>query len=102
MQIMLATQPDTFTNALLNTNEHKHSAIGKHFLEAHGDKTYLMRVNFAYLRSATDNLTAMFTKCYLSKNLGLALTPRVTPFLCYFNDLLFFLVFLRESILDKQ
>ena len=65
-------------------------------------KIYLMRVIFAFLRSATDNLIAMFYEMLFIKNLGLALTPRVTPFLCYFNDLLFFLVFLREPILDKQ
>ena len=59
---------------------HKYSAIGKHLLEAHGDKNLLqlMRANFAFSKSDTGNLTALFTKCYSSKNRGLALTLRVT------------------------
>ena len=59
MQIMLATQPDTFTNALLNTNIRLSVNISEKPMVT---KIYLMRVNFAFLRSATDNLTAMFTK----------------------------------------
>ena len=48
--------------------EHKYSAIGKHLLDAHGDKTFSMRANFVFSRSATVNLTASFTKCFSSKN----------------------------------
>ena len=48
--------------------EHKYSSIGKHLLEAHDDKNFLMRANFVFSRSATGNLTASFTRCYSSKN----------------------------------
>ena len=38
MQIMSATQPDTFSNVL---RENKNSVIGKHFYEAHGRSNLL-------------------------------------------------------------
>ena len=46
--------------------EHKYSSIGRHLLQAHGDKNLLNENLFS--RSATGNLTASFTKCYSSKN----------------------------------
>ena len=50
-------------------------------VEAHGDKNLMNGGQYNYFtfsRSATGNLTASFTKCYSSKNWGLALTLRVT------------------------
>ena len=76
-------------------------------------KNSRMRVNFTFLRSATEIRTASFTRYYSSKNLGLVLILRVTPLaqnslfnllVIYFyvtflfNDLLFFsLVFIKHS-----
>ena len=49
-------------------------------VEAHGDKNLMNdgQYNYFMFSSATGNLTASFTKCYSSKNWGLALTLRVT------------------------
>ena len=40
MQIMSGVQPDTFINALLSK---KNSAIGRQFLEAHGNNNFLKK-----------------------------------------------------------
>ena len=47
MQIMSATQLDTLNQRIA---EHKNSAIGKHLLEAHGDKSLLNESQFRILR----------------------------------------------------
>ena len=44
---LLATQPDTFINALLNTSI---SAIGKQFLKAYRDKIFLNEGQFRILK----------------------------------------------------
>ena len=57
IQIMLGIQPDTFTNALIM--KQKNSAIGRHFLEAHGRKNLLEENQFKVLTwSARANLIA--------------------------------------------
>ena len=53
--------------------EHKYSSIAKHLLEARGDKNLLNEGQFCVLKKFTGKLTALFTKCYSSKNWGLAL-----------------------------
>ena len=47
MQIMSATQPDSLHQRIA---EHENSAIGKHLLEAHGDKSLLNESQFRILR----------------------------------------------------
>ena len=45
--------------------------------ELHGGKIALMRANFVFSTSVTGNVTALFTKCYSSKNWGLAYLERL-------------------------
>ena len=47
MQIMSGTQPNTFINAIA---EHKNSAIGRHFLETHGNNNLLKGNQFTVFR----------------------------------------------------
>ena len=70
MQIMLAIQPDTLIDALLNTS--LWLSVNT-FSKCMVTKIFLMRAKFVLSRSATGHLTASFTKCYSSKNRGLVL-----------------------------
>ena len=53
------------------TVEHKNSAIGKHFLEAHGDTSLLKESQFRILQkfreSVKENLIASSLRCFLSR-----------------------------------
>ena len=69
MQIMLAIQPDTLIDALLNTS----LRLSVNTFSKCMVTKILMRAKFVLSRSAIGHLTASFTKCYSSKNRGLVL-----------------------------
>ena len=52
----------------LSIVENKNLAIGKHFLEAHGDTSLFNETCFAYSGSFKDNLIVSSKRCYLSRN----------------------------------
>ena len=67
-RIMFVIQSDTFINALPNTSTQ--ISVNTFYRCMHGDKNRLslMGANLLSSRSAMGNLTALFTKCYSSKN----------------------------------
>ena len=46
----MVIQPDIFTDALPHIAEHKYSAIGKHLLDAHGDKNLINEDQLRFLK----------------------------------------------------
>ena len=66
MQIMSATQLNTFFNVLLNT---KNSAIGKHFHEAHGKSNLLRESHFKILRKCQGKFDCLVFVMLYIKNL---------------------------------
>ena len=48
--------------------EHKYSTIGKHLLDAHGDKNLITEDQFRVLKKCHGKFDCLVAKCYLSKN----------------------------------
>ena len=48
--------------------KHKYSSIGKHLLEAHGDKNLLNEGQFCVLKKCHRKFDCLLTRCYSSKN----------------------------------
>ena len=48
--------------------EHKNSAIGKHFLIAHGDTGFLKESQFRILKKCQGNLIALSRRCFSSRS----------------------------------
>ena len=63
---MSGTQLDTFINALLST---KISAIGRHFLEAHGNNNFLKEDQFTVLRKCQGKFDCLVFEILFIKNL---------------------------------
>ena len=63
---MLATQPDTFISVLIIV-EHKNSAIGIHFLEAHGGTSLLKESQFRILRKCQGKFDCLVYEMLLIK-----------------------------------
>ena len=80
MQIMLVTQPDTFSNAL---PKNKCSAIGKHLTEAHGGSDLLNESSFKVLKKCQSKFDCLvfemlyINKCKRNSNLASAIHDQV-------------------------
>jgi len=96
---MLATEHDTFTNALLNS-EHNYSAIVKHFLDAHGDKNLLNDGQFPVLKNCPGKFDYLVYEMLFIKELRPSLNTQsdsisaklFVQLVTYFYMLLFFLM----------
>ena len=65
MQNVLVIQPDTFTNVA----EQKYSAIGKHLLDAHGDKNLINEDQFRVLKKCHGKFDFLFKEMLFIKKL---------------------------------
>ena len=81
--------------------EHKNSAIGRHFLEAHGNNNLLKENQFTVLRKCQSKFDCLVFEMLFIKNLKrnlntqMAWTPYVRNFLLRYNfyQLLFFSIY---------
>ena len=72
-------QPDIFTDALPHIAEHKYSAIGKHLLDAHGDKNLINEDQLRFLKKCHGKFDYLVYNMLFNR-WGLALTLKVITF----------------------